>query len=327
MDKNILISIVVPVYNEEESIPLFMNSILEVASQMPSPVGYNSAIFEYIFVNDGSADSTLAVLKSMCEKYHQVKYISFSRNFGKEAALFAGLEAAKGDYIAVMDADLQDPPTLLPQMLAAIIDEGFDCVATRRVTRNGEPPIRSFFARIFYKLINKISDTQMVDGARDYRLMTRQVVDAVLSLKEYNRFSKGLFSWVGFSTKWIEFENIPRIAGDTKWSFSKLFLYSLEGIVAFSIKPLMIASLFGILFCFIAILSLAFIVVRWLIFGDPVDGWASTVTIILLVGGIQLFSIGILGQYVAKSYMEGKRRPIFIVKESSEKMKKDRFIT
>lgn len=311
--KNKLVSIVVPAYNEEESIPLFMEEISKVFASI------ENVQFECIFIDDGSNDSTLEVLEYMFQKYPQVKYISFSRNFGKEAALLAGLTESlkgRGDFIAVMDADLQDPPSLLPEMLNAITEEGFDCVATRRVTRKGEPPIRSFFAKCFYKIINKISDTQMEDGARDFRLMKRQVVEAVLSLREYNRFSKGLFSWVGFSTKWIAYDNIERVAGTTKWSFGKLLLYSLDGIIAFSVKPLMIASLFGILFCFIAILGLCFIIVRWFAFGDPVAGWASTATIILLVGGIQLFCVGILGQYLAKAYMELKRRPSYIVKLS-----------
>jgi len=307
------LSVVVPCYNEEKSIPLFMNRITLVASSIPT------VTFEYIFVDDGSSDGTLQVLRSLSKDDEQIRYFSFSRNFGKEAALLAGLEATAGDYITVMDADLQDPPELLSEMYVAITEEGFDCAAARRVTRKGEPPIRSFFARGFYKLINKISDTQMVDGARDFRLMTRQMVDAVLSLKEYNRFSKGIFSWVGFSTKWIEFENVPRAAGSSKWSFWKLFLYSLDGIAAFSVKPLAISSLFGLFFCFVSFFGVISIVVRRLMFGDPVAGWASTVTIILFVGGIQLFCTGILGQYLAKSYLEGKHRPVFIIKESSEK--------
>jgi len=307
------LSIVIPCFNEEESIPLFINQITLIASGMPT------VTFEYIFVDDGSSDGTLQVLRRLSAENKQIRYISFSHNFGKEAALLAGLEAANGDYIAVMDADLQDPPELLPKMYAALTDEGFDCAATHRVTRKGEPPIRSFFAGIFYKLINKISDTQMVNGARDFRLMTRQMVDAILSLKEYNRFSKGLFSWVGFSTKWIEFENVPRVAGKSKWNFWKLFLYSLDGITAFSVKPLAVSSLFGLFLCMLAFIGIVFIIVRWLINGDPVAGWASTVTIILFVGGIQLFCTGILGQYLAKSYLEGKHRPVYIVKDSSDK--------
>jgi len=303
------ISIVVPCYNEEESIPLFFKRMESVAETMPG------VAFELIFVDDGSKDHTLQVLRELARAHGHVRYISFSRNFGKEAALLAGLEASTGDFVAVMDADLQHPPELLPQMLEGIVEEGFDCVATRRTNRAGEPRIRSFFSRRFYRLINKISETEMVDGATDYRLMTRQMVDAILQLKEYNRFSKGLFSWVGFSTKWIPFENVPRVAGDTKWSFWKLFLYSLDGIIAFSVRPLAISSLFGILFCLFAIFGAAFIVIRWLLFGDPVQGWASTVCIILFVSGVQLFSVGILGQYVAKSYLETKGRPVYIVKE------------
>lgn len=304
------ISIVVPCYNEEESIPLFFAEITKVFEAMP-------AALELIFVDDGSNDGTLHILRQLSGQHPYVKYLSFSRNFGKEAALLAGLELSTGDFVAVMDADLQDPPQLLPQMYAAIIDEGFDCVATKRVNRTGEPPIRSFLSRRFYGLINKISETQLMDGARDYRLMTRQVTDAILSLKEYNRFSKGLFSWVGFSTKWIPFENVPRVAGKTKWNFWGLLLYSMDGIVAFSVKPLAISSLLGILFFLFAILGTVFIVIRWLAFGDPVAGWASTVCIILFVSGIQLFCTGILGQYMAKSYMETKGRPVYIVKEGS----------
>ena len=313
MDKKAVITIVVPCYNEEDALPLFHNAMCEIQYMMPT------LHFEYMFADDGSVDKTLQILRKLSKENAQVKYISFSRNFGKEAALLAGVEAATGDFVAVMDADLQDPPELLPDMYAFIVNEGFDCVATRRTTRKGEPPIRSFFARRFYRLINKISDIQMIDGARDFRLMTRQMVDAILSLKEYNRFSKGLFSWVGFQTKWIDFENVPRVAGTTKWSFWKLFLYSIDGILAFSIKPLAISSLFGILFCFFALFGIVFLVVRWFMFGDPVAGWASTVTIVLLVGGIQLFCTGILGQYLAKLYMEGKHRPIYIIKESSDK--------
>ena len=307
------LSIVVPCYNEAESIPLFFSRIALAASSMPM------VVFEYVFVDDGSNDGTLEILRRLSKDNRQIRYISFSRNFGKEAALLAGLEASAGDYVAVMDADLQDPPELLPDMYDAIAKEGFDCAATRRVTRKGEPPIRSFFAKGFYKLINKLSSTQMVDGARDFRLMTRQMVDAILSLKEYNRFSKGLFSWVGFSTKWLEYENVPRIAGSTKWSFWKLFLYSLDGIAAFSVKPLAASSFFGIFFCIVSFIGILFIVVRRLLFGDPVDGWASIVTIVLFVGGIQLFCTGILGQYLAKSYLENKQRPVFIIKECSGK--------
>jgi len=304
MEKPEIISLVVPCFNEEDSIPLFLNRTRDVESSMPG------VEFELIFIDDGSLDKTLEVLRNT-----GVRYISFSRNFGKEAALLAGLEASTGDYVAVIDADLQHPPELLPQMYKGISQEGYDCVATRRVNRHGEPRIRSFFAKGFYKLVNKISETQMVDGATDYRLMTRQMVDAVLSLREYNRFSKGLFSWVGFNTKWIEFENQPRVAGNTTWSFGSLFLYSLDGITAFSIRPLAIASFFGVLFCIAAFIGAVFVVVRWLLFGDPVQGWATIVCLILFVGGVQLFTTGILGQYLAKSYLETKGRPVYIVKE------------
>ena len=308
---DVKISIIVPCYNEEGSIPLFMERIAAVASGMPA------VAFELIFIDDGSTDGTLQILRDRAKDDPGVRYLSFSRNFGKEAALLAGLEAATGDYAAVIDADLQHPPELLPEMYSGIIDGGFDCVAARRVNRKGEPPVRSFFAKLFYRLINRISQTELVDGATDYRLMTRQMVQAVLSLREYNRFSKGLFSWVGFKTKWIEFKNEPRMAGQTKWSFWKLFMYSLDGIVAFSVGPLAISSFFGFLFCVLAIFGIIFISVRWLIYGDPVQGWASTICTILFVCGIQLFCTGILGQYVAKSYLETKGRPIYIVKEKS----------
>ena len=303
------ISVVVPCYNEEESIPLFFAEITKVFQTMPT------SSLELILVDDGSKDGTLQILRDLARAHPEVKYLSFSRNFGKEAALLAGLECATGDFVAVMDADLQHPPHLLPQMYAGITEEGFDCIATKRSNRDGEPAIRSFFSKRFYRFINAISETQMVDGATDYRLMTRQMVDAILSLKEYNRFSKGLFSWVGFSTKWIPFENLPRVAGNTKWKFGQLLLYSLDGIVAFSVKPLAISSLLGIFFFLIALLGTAFVVIRWLVFGDPVQGWASTVCIILFVSGTQLFCTGILGQYVAKAYLETKGRPVYIVKE------------
>ena len=242
-------------------------------------------------------------------------YLSFSRNFGKEAAIYAGLQHAKGDFVVLMDADLQDPPALLDEMYTAITEEGYDSVATRRVSRKGEPPIRSFFARMFYKLINKISKADIVDGARDYRLMTRQMVDAILSMSEYNRFSKGIFGWVGFRTKWLAYENVERVAGETKWSFWKLFLYSMEGIIAFSTTPLALASVFGFLLCLVAVVAVLFIIVRTLVWGDPVSGWPSLVCIITFIGGIQLFCMGILGQYLAKTYLETKKRPIYILRE------------
>lgn len=303
------ISVIVPCYNEQESIRLFYQEMCRVSDQMENE-------FEYIFVNDGSADDTLEIMKELADKDSRVKYISFSRNFGKESAIHAGFSKATGDYVVMMDADLQDPPKLLPEMMS-YIRQGFDSVATRRVTRKGEPPIRSFFARMFYKTINKISDVDIVDGARDYRLMTAQMKDAIVSMQEYNRFSKGIFGWVGFKTKWLEYENVARVAGETKWNFWKLFLYSLEGIVAFSTAPLVLASLFGILFCCLAFIMILFIVVRTLAFGDPVAGWPSMVCIIFLLGGIQLLCIGIIGQYLSKTYLETKKRPKYIIKDSN----------
>ena len=273
--------------------------------------------FELILVNDGSKDATLDVMKQLAEQDKRITYISFSRNFGKEAAILAGLKYSKGDYVALMDADLQDPPTLLPEMYHAVTHEGYDSAATRRVTRKGEPPIRSFFARRFYKLMNKISNTDLVDGARDYRLMNRKFVDALLSMQEYNRFSKGLFGWVGFKTKWIEFENVERVAGETKWSFWKLLIYAIEGIVAFSTAPLVLSTLVGLICCIFAFGGTIFIVMRKLLFGDAIQGWASTVSVMLFMGGIQLLCIGILGQYLAKTYLETKNRPVYIVNESN----------
>ncbi len=306
-----LISVIVPCYNEQEALGYFYEEIDRVSREM------DYADFEVLFINDGSRDNTLPQLKELSEYDGRMRYISFSRNFGKEAAMYAGLQNAKGDYVVIMDADLQDPTSLLPEMYKAVTEEGYDSVATRRVTRQGEPPIRSFFARMFYKIINKISDADIVDGARDYRFMTRKYVDALLSMSEYNRFSKGLFGWVGFKTKWLEFENVERVAGETKWSFWKLFKYSIEGIVAFSTVPLVISSFLGTLCCLIAFFFVLFIIIRKLIFGDPVDGWASTTSIILFMGGIQLLCIGILGQYLSKTYLETKKRPIYIIDEKS----------
>lgn len=303
------ISVVVPCYNEQESIPLFHKEMDRVAKEMDND-------FEFIFVNDGSKDDTLNTLQKLSEEDERVKYISFSRNFGKEAAIYAGFSKADGDYVVMMDADLQDPPKLLPEMLE-YIKEGYDSVATRRVTRKGEPPIRSFFARMFYKIINKISNVDIVDGARDYRLMTAQMKDAILSMAEYNRFSKGIFGWVGFQTKWLEYENVERVAGETKWSFWKLFLYSIEGIIAFSTAPLVLASVFGILFCLLSFVLILFIIVRTLVFGDPVAGWPSLVCIMFLIGGIQLFCHGITGQYLSKTYLETKNRPKYIIKDTN----------
>lgn len=303
------ISVIVSCYNEEESLPLFYKEMNEVMEEMANNE------FELVFINDGSSDKTLGVIKSLREKDTRIRYVSFSRNFGKEAAMLAGLDYATGDYITLMDADLQDPPRLLPAMLK-YINDGYDCVGTRRVTRKGEPPIRSFFARMFYKLINKLSKVEMVDGARDYRLMTRQMVDAITSTREYNRYSKGLWSFVGFKTKWLEFENVERIAGETKWSFWKLFKYAIDGIVAFSTVPLTMAAFLGILFCLIAFIMILVIVFKTIIWGDPVGGWPSLACIIIFVSGIQLFFMGIFGEYLAKTYLETKKRPIYIVKET-----------
>ena len=273
---------------------------------------------EYLFIDDGSSDGTLEVLRDLHKKDARVRYVSFSRNFGKEAAIYAGLQNAAGDYVAILDADLQDPPALLPEMLQAIEEEGYDCVGSRRVTRQGEPPIRSFFARMFYHIMKKISNADIVDGARDFQLMNRKVVKAILSMGEYNRFSKGIFGWVGFRKKWLEYENIERSAGETKWSFWKLFLYALDGIVAFSTAPLVIASVMGMVFCLVAFVAIIFIIVRTLIFGDPTSGWPSMVCIIIFIAGIQLLCMGILGQYMAKTYLETKKRPLYLVEETEE---------
>lgn len=306
-----LVSLIIPCYNEEKALPSFWKEAKTVTDQL------TDYTFEFIFVDDGSRDGTLPILRELAAEDSRVKYISFSRNFGKEAAMYAGFSHAQGEYTAVMDADLQDPPSLLPELLHAVTEEGYDSAATRRVTRKGEPPIRSFFARVFYRIINRMSDVDIVDGARDFRLMNRKFLDALLALKERNRFSKGLFGWVGFKTKWIEFENVERVAGETKWSFWKLFKYSIEGIVAFTTVPLVLASFVGFLFCMISLASTIFIFVRKLLFGDPVSGWASTACIITFLGGIQLFFLGILGQYLAKAYLEVKNRPLYLIGESN----------
>ncbi len=311
---NDLISIVVPCFNEEQAIPLFMEEIQKVTSEMENE---SSVSFEYIFIDDGSHDNTPNILKDFSQKLDNFRYVIFSRNFGKEAGLLAGLSSSKGNYVVVMDVDLQDPPYLLKEMYSTIKTGEFDCVATRRTDRKGEPLIRSFLARRFYKLINKISDANIVDGARDYRLMTRNMVDAILSVSEYNRFSKGIFGWVGFNTKWLEYQNTNRVAGETKWSLRKLFLYSLDGIVAFSTAPLAISSVMGLTFCFISLLMIIFIIAKTLIWGDPVAGYPSLVCIIFLIAGIQLFCMGIQGQYLAKTYLETKKRPIYIVKDTN----------
>lgn len=307
------ISVVVPCYNEEQALPYFIQEIQMVAAEMAQ----KGVELEILLVNDGSKDGTLGLLRDYAAQYHNVRYLSFSRNFGKEAAMYAGLEHARGDYVAIMDADMQDPPSLLPQMYDLLQTGEYDSVATRRVSRQGEPPIRSFFARMFYKLINRISDADIVDGARDYRLMRRPMVDAILSMKEVNRFSKGIFGWVGFRTYWLPYENVERVAGETKWSFWKLFRYSLEGIIAFSTAPLAIASVVGLLVCLAAAVALAVVLVKTLAFGDPVAGWPSMICIILFLGGVQLLTVGIIGQYLAKTYLETKKRPIYILAEES----------
>lgn len=305
-----VLSAVVPCFNEEENIKDFYDEFIKAVTVLKE----KEIDYELLFVDDGSTDDTVLKVKELKESDSKVHLVSFSRNFGKEAAIYAGLEKTNGDYVVFLDADLQDPPSLLPEMFS-YIEEGYDCVATRRVSRKGEPPIRSFFARRFYKIMKRLSKTEIMDGARDYRLMTRQVADAVVSLGENNRFSKGLFGWVGFNTKWIEFENVERRKGETKWSFWKLFMYSLEGIASFSTAPLGIAAFVGGLFCFIAFVAIIFVFVRALVFGDPTSGWPSMVCIILLVSGIQLFCLGIVGQYLAKTYTEVKNRPKYIVKE------------
>lgn len=305
-----LISVVVPCYNESEALPKFMEELEKIVARM------DYVDFQVVLVNDGSKDNTLEVMKKLAADSSIVKYVSFSRNFGKEAAMYAGFAHADGDYVAVMDADLQDPPEFLEQMYDAVTKEGYDCAAARRVTRKGEPPVRSFFARMFYKLMAKMSKTEVVDGARDFRLMNRKVVDALLKCQEYNRFSKGMFGWVGFKTKWIEYENVERVAGQTKWNFWSLFKYSIEGIVAFSTTPLVFASFIGLLFCVIAFIAVIFIIVRKFAFGDPVAGWASQACIVTFIGGLQLFFMGVFGQYLAKAYLEVKNRPIYIVDET-----------
>ena len=305
------ISIIVPCYNEEKSLPIFYKKTKSILES----IGLN---YEMLFIDDGSKDNTLTILRNLAGEDSFVKYISFSRNFGKESAMYAGFCNSNGDYVAVMDADMQDPPELLPKMVEILESGEYDSVATRRVSRDGEPPIRSWFARQFYKLINKISDANVVDGARDFRLMKREMVDVIVSMSEYNRFSKGIFGWIGFKTYWLPFKNVERVAGETKWSFWKLFKYSIDGIVNFSQVPLSIASWFGLIMTVISFLALIFIVVKRLIFGDPVAGWASIVCTVILVGGIQLFCIGIMGQYIAKIYMETKKRPHYIISETNK---------
>lgn len=311
---NTQISIIIPCFNEEETVTLFYKEVQKTIQQLPN---YQ---FDFLFVNDGSSDNTLQIIKALKElDPDHVHYLSFSRNFGKEAAMYAGLQNATGEYVTVMDVDLQDPPELLPKMIQLLETGDYDCVGARRVNRKNEPRIRSFFARQFYRLINRVSDTEIIDGVRDYRLMTRQMVEAILSLTEYNRFSKGIFSWVGFETTYLEFENRERAAGETSWSFFSLLKYSLEGILSFSIFPLAIASFIGMFTFVLSLIFLVIIVVRALIFGDPVSGWPSTISIILLLGGIQLFCIGLIGQYLGKVFLEVKERPLFIIKEQDTK--------
>lgn len=305
------VSIVVPMYNEQESLGILYQELNRVTDMIKD---YE---FEYLFVNDGSKDNTLQEIQKLAATDERVHYVSFSRNFGKEAALYAGLSNADGDYIVTMDADLQDPPSLLPQMLAMIEGQDCDNVATRRVNRKGEPPIRSFFARCFYKLMRRLSNIDIADGARDYRLMSRAMVDSILSVSEYNRFSKGIFAWVGYETKWLEFENVERSAGETKWSFWKLVRYSIDGIINFSNTPLQISSYLGMILTIVSFIAIIIEVIRALVFGDPVAGWPSLVCIITFIGGIELFCMGIMGQYIAKTYMEVKRRPHYIIKESN----------
>lgn len=311
----VLLSAVVPCYNEQEALPAFAEEFLRVTSVMKER--HPDLDFELVLVDDGSSDGTLDVMKALGSRMEgvAVSWVSFSRNFGKEAALYAGLQRARGDYVATMDADMQDPPSLLPEMYDLLISHDVDNIATRRSTRKGEPRVRSFFARLFYRIINKISNTEIMDGARDYRLMKRIMVDAILSLAERNRFSKGIFGWVGFKTEWISYENEDRVAGKTKWSFFQLLLYSIDGIVAFSTVPLSIASVLGVLFCLIAVVAIIFIVVRFLLFGDPVGGWPSLACIIIFIGGLQLLCIGVIGQYLSKTYLEAKNRPLYIVRE------------
>ncbi len=307
-----LLSLVVPCFNEEETIPIFYEEVLRILPQIDSEI-------EFCFVDDGSSDGTLSVLKSLRQKDQRVHYVSFSRNFGKEAALYAGLESARGDYVATMDVDLQDPPSLLPEMCRLITDKenDYDCIATRRKTRKGEPVIRSWFSNMFYRLINKMSETKIENGARDFRLMSRAFVDAIIQDKEYNRFSKGIFSWVGFKVKWLSYDNIERSAGKTKWSFFRLFRYSLEGILAYSTVPLYVSSVIGLIFCLISVIALLFVVIRAILFGDKVAGWPSIVCIIIFIGGSVLLNLGIMGLYISKLYLETKKRQLYIVKDKA----------
>ena len=309
------LSLIIPCFNEQEALPLFYDEVMRVLNTM-------QCAYEILFVNDGSRDETLTILKGFTEKDEHVTYLSLSRNFGKEAAMYAGFCNASGDYVAVMDADMQDPPALLPEMVKILETGDYDSVATRRVNREGEPPIRSWFAQRFYKLINRISDADIVDGARDFRLMKREMVDAIVAMSEYNRFSKGIFGWIGFKTYWLPYQNVERVAGETKWNFWKLLKYAFDGIINFSEVPLSIASWSGIGMAFVAAIMLVVIIIRRLCFGDPVAGWASTMCVIVFIGAIQLFCIGIMGQYLAKTYNETKKRPHYIISESNKEVKK-----
>ena len=311
-----LLSIVVPCYNEQEVLPMFYKKIIEIMGQMTQ--NDNELTYEIVFINDGSKDKTLDSLRQYASEDKHIRYLSIRRNFGKEAGMFAGLEAAKGDYVVIMDADLQHPPEFLPEMYKYVSSGEYDCATTRRVDRDGESKIRSWFAKKFYQIMNKISQTEIVDGAQDFRFMTRQMVDSILSMKEYNRFSKGIFSWVGYRVKYIEYKNVERAAGTTAWSFWGLFRYSIEGIVAFSTAPLAIASLLGIISCIVAFIMAIVIIIKTLVFGESVEGYPTLACLILLLGGLQLFTIGILGQYLAKTYMECKNRPIYLIQETEE---------
>ena len=310
-----LISIVIPCLNEEKNIPIYCK---EVSKVIKGDAELSNLSFEFIFIDDGSDDKTLELIKKLSKVHEQIKFISFSRNFGKEAAIYAGLKNSSGDFVILMDADLQDPPSLLPQMYSFIKSGVYDCVATRRISRKGEPVIRSIITRAFYKLINMISETKIVDGARDFRLMNRQVVDSILKMSEYNRFSKGIFSWVGFETKWLNYENIERKNGESNWSFWNLLIYAIDGILSFSTVPLYISTITGIIFSILAVIFMMIVIIRTLFFGDAaVEGWTSIMSVILFLGGIQLFSIGVLGQYLSKTYLETKNRPIYICKETN----------
>lgn len=311
MFNNKMISIVVPCFNEEESLPLFYDELSKVLKNLDIK-------YEILLINDGSTDKTSCVMEDLAKKDKNITYMLFSRNFGKEAAIYAGFINAKGDYVCTMDADLQDPPSLLPQMIDILEKEDYDSVATRRITRQGESKIRSMFARMFYRIINKISDADIVDGARDYRLMKRKMLDSIIAMSEYNRFSKGIFGWVGFNTYWLPFENVQRVAGTTSWNFWGLFKYAIDGIVNFSNMPLQIASWFGIIMTFVSFVAMTFVIVRKLIYGDPVAGWASTISVIVFIGGIQLFCLGVIGQYLGKTYIETKNRPHFVVSKTNK---------